>query len=367
MTQFEIFLVAPPSLETVLCQEAQEVGFSDAVVVDGGVSFLGGWPDVWRSNLCLRGATRVLARVASFRAMHLAQLDKRARKVDWATILRPDLPVRVEATCRKSKIYHAGAAQQRVETAVHETIGAPINKDAQIVVKVRIFDDLVSISIDTSGESLHKRGHKEAVNKAPMRETLAALFLRQCGYDGSEPVYDPMCGSGTFVIEAAEWAAGLYPGRSRDFAFEQLASFDPAAWAKMKTTAQITEPKHRFFGSDRDTGAIRMSTANAARAGVEEWVTFSQAAISDAKPDTKDKGLVIINPPYGGRIGDRKMLFALYGAMGQTLRENFRGWRAGIITNDAGLAKATGLTFLPALPPVSHGGIKVNLHRTGVL
>jgi putative N6-adenine-specific DNA methylase len=96
-------------------------------------------------------------------------------------------------------------------------------------------------------------------------------------------------------------------------------------------------------------------------------VTFSQAAISDAKPDTKDKGLVIINPPYGGRIGDRKMLFALYGAMGQTLRENFRGWRAGIITNDAGLAKATGLTFLPALPPVSHGGIKVNLHRTGVL
>lgn len=367
MSQFEIFLVAPPSFEAVLCAEAVECGFTQARVVEGGVAFDGDWRDVWRANLMLRGATRILARVASFRAMHLAQLDKRSRKIDWSAILQPNIPVRVEATCRKSKIYHAGAAQQRIETAIQETIGAPISKGAAIVVKARIFDDLVSISVDTSGESLHKRGHKEAVNKAPMRETLAALFLRQCGFDGRIPVYDPMCGSGTFVIEAAEWAAGLAPGRSRSFAFEQLAGFDPALWAEMKAAVRATVPTVKFHGSDRDDGAVRMSGANAKRAGVSDFVSFHRAAISDAVAPDGPKGLVMVNPPYGGRIGDRKMLFSLYGALGQTLRDNFEGWRAGIITNDAGLAKATGLAFLPTHPPVSHGGIKVVLYQTATL
>jgi putative N6-adenine-specific DNA methylase len=366
MNRFEIFLVATPSMEPLLCQEAIEKGFAGAQVVDGGVTFEGGWPDVWRANLVLRGATRVLARFASFRAMHLAQLDKRSRKVDWASVLRADVPVRVDVTSRKSKIYHAGAAQQRIETAIKETIGAQITKDAEIVVKVRIFDDLVSISLDTSGESLHKRGHKEAVNKAPMRETLAALFLRQCGYDGTFPVYDPMCGSGTFVIEAAEWAMGLNPGRSRVFAFEKLASFDADAWSNMKKTGSVAAIPLHFYGSDRDMGAIRMSHANAAHAGVFSITKFEQAAISDAKAPDGPKGLIMINPPYGGRIGERKLLFSLYGAMGQALRQNFRGWRLGLVTNDAGLAKATGLSFLPTTPPISHGGIKVTLYQTDV-
>ena len=180
---------------------------------------------------------RVLARVAEFRAMHLAQLDKRARKVDWAAILRPDVPVRVEATCRKSKIYHDKAAAQRVERAITEGIGAPLGPGG-IGIKLRIEDDLCTISVDTSGESLHKRGFKGFTGKAPMRETLAALILRQMGFDGTQAVVDPMCGSGTLVIEAAEIAAGLHPGRGRDFAFERLASFDPAGFAALKTAPQ---------------------------------------------------------------------------------------------------------------------------------
>ena len=369
---FDIFLVCAPSHESHVLDEAIEAGFTSARIVDGGVEFRGDWPDVWRANLVLRGVTRVLARIGSFRAMHLAQLDKRARKIDWASILHGDIPVRVEATCRKSKIYHAGAAQQRVENAIRDTIGSPITKDADIVIKTRIFDDLVTISIDTSGESLHKRGHKEAVNKAPMRETLAAVFLREMGYDGIQPVYDPMCGSGTFVIEAAEWARGLAPGRSRSFGFEKLASFDAMAWSEMKSAIPTRDVTPRFYGSDRDQGAITMAQANAKRAGVDDICAFRRAAISDATvPDpgsNKGKnGIVILNPPYGGRIGDRKMLFSLYGAMGQTLTQNFRGWRIGIITNDAGLAKATGLTFKPTAPPISHGGIKVCLYQTGPL
>ena len=232
----EIFLSCTPGLEPVLRDEAKEAGFANPQVVPGGVICEGDWPDVWSANLVLRGAGRVLARVARFRAMHLAQLDKRSRKVDWASLLRPDVPFRVEATCRKSRIYHAGAAAERVSKAITDAIGAePVNKDG-ITVRVRIEDDLCEISLDTSGEPLHRRGHKQAVGKAPMRDTLAALFLRSCGYDGSEPVIDPMCGSGTFVLEAAEMALGLPPGRGRSFWFERLASFDRAAWDKVVTS-----------------------------------------------------------------------------------------------------------------------------------
>ncbi|MBY6264068.1 class I SAM-dependent RNA methyltransferase [Azospirillum sp. 412522] len=387
---FEIFLVAAPGLEAVLCAEARDRGFTNPTMVKGGVTVTGGWPEVWRANLELRGATRVLARIASFRALHLAQLDKRARRVPWAEILRADVPVRVEASCKASRIYHAGAAAQRIERAIAEELGAPIVKGASkptgktakgaaedpgeedtraVQIKARIDDDLCTISVDSSGESLHKRGHKEAVNKAPMRETLAALFLRQCGYDGREPVpvVDPMCGSGTFVIEAAEIAAGLKPGRSRSFAFEQLANFDPALWRSLRGSGTSTPPAVRFYGSDRDAGAITMSRANAERAGVSAWTEFSHHAISDLTPPDGPPGLVIVNPPYGARIGEGKSLIPLYHAMGHTLKTRFAGWRVAIITNEAALAKATELPFGEDEVSVSNGGIKVTLYRTGVL
>ncbi len=367
-TDFEIFIVTAPGLESVLCAEVKAKGFRDATAIKGGVTVRGDWPEVRRANLELRGATRVLARVASFRAFHLAQLDKRARRVPWAEVLRPDVPVRVEASCKGSRIYHAGATAQRIERAITEELGAPISAEAAISIKARIDDDLCTISVDTSGESLHKRGHKEEIHKAPLRETLAALFLRHCGYDGTEPVVDPMCGSGTFVIEAAEIAAGLHPGRSRRFAFEQLAAFDDAAWQAMRSAGGANPaPALRFYGSDRDGGAIAMSRANAERAGVAALTDFQKHAVSDLMPPEGPPGLVIVNPPYGARIGEKKPLFALYGALGQTLLSRFSGWRVGLVTNEASLAQATGLPFQPSGPSVSHGGLRVTLHSTAAL
>ena len=364
---FEIFLATAPGLESVLRAEAREKKFKQPTAVQGGVTVQGGWPEVWRANLEIRGASRILARIAEFRAMHLAQLDKRAHKVNWAAFLRRDVPFCVEASCKKSRIYHQGAAAQRVETAIRDQIGAPVAADAEVSVKVRIDDDLCTISVDTSGELLHKRGHKEEVAKAPMRETLASLFLRQCGYDGNEPVLDPMCGSGTFVIEAAEIAAGLKPGRTRHFAFEQLASFDAAAWQRLRTSGSAVSPALRFYGSDHDAGAIRMSQANAARAGVADLTEFKQQAIGDLiAPDGKP-GLVMVNPPYGTRIGEKKQLTPLYRALGQTLRNRFAGWRVGLVTTDTALAQATALPFAPPGEPVAHGGLRVTLFRTGAL
>ena len=357
--RFDIFLVATPGLEAPLAAEAAALGWQPAVQ-PGGVTISGGWPDVWRANLWLRGATRVLARAGSFRALHLAQLDKRARKFPWARVLRRDVPVRVEATCKASRIYHAGAATQRIERAIAEELGAPIAPDAALVVKARIEDDLVTISLDTTGESLHKRGHKEAVAKAPMRETMAAMFLREMGFDGSQPLLDPMCGSGTFVIEAAEIAAGLAPGRSRSFGFQQLATFDSAAWEAMRVAVTPRPAPAQFFGSDRDAGAIRMSQANAERAGVSGLTHFDCRTIGELQRPDCPPGIVLVNPPYGARIGNKGPLFGLHAGMGQVLRERMKGWRVGIVTSEGALAKATGLP-LESGPVVAHGGLKIRL------
>jgi putative N6-adenine-specific DNA methylase len=365
MDRFEIFLVCPPGLEPVLCAEAQEKGFAEAIAVPGGVTVQGGWHEVWRANLELRGAARVLARIGSFMAFHLAQLDKRSRKFPWGDVLRTDVPVKVQVTCKASKIYHAKAATQRIETALRDSHGIMVSPEAEMVLKVRIYDNQVMISIDTSGAALHQRGHKEAVGKAPMRENLAALFLRQCGYDGGEPVVDPMCGSGTFVIEAAEIAAGLLPGRSRGFAFEQLASFEPEVWTKMQARTPSSAPERRFFGSDRDAGAVRMAETNAKRAGVE--AVFACHGAAEVRPPEGSPGLVIVNPPYGARIGNKKLLYPLYGTLGKTLLEHFKGWRVGLVTSEPPLAKATGLPWKPMGAPVAHGGMKVWLWQTPVL
>ncbi len=364
---FEIFLVASPGTEATLAAEARSLGFHAIARTTGGVTIKGGWSEIWRANLQLRGCTRVLARIGSFHAGHLAQLDKLARKFPWKEFLKPDVPVSVEATCHKSRIYHAGAAAQRIETAIREELGAPIAADAPIAIKARFEDNLCTISIDTSGESLHKRGHKTAIAKAPMRETLAAHFLQRCKFDGSEPLVDPMCGSGTFVIEAAEMALGLMPGRARSFAFEQLANFDAHSWQHMQNDVAPRASAQKFCGSDRDVGAIRMAQANAERAGVSAVAEFQRRSISDLSPPEGPPGLVIVNPPYGTRIGDKKPLLDLHATLGRVLMERFAGWRVGLVTTDTNLAKATALPFLPPDKPVNHGGLHVLLFRTRAL
>lgn len=364
---FEIFLATSPGLENALYDEVRGKGFKKAKAVKGGVTITGGWPEVWRANLWIRGASRVLARISSFKATHLAQLDSRVRDIPWGDVLSSDHPFKVEVSCSKSRIYHSGAAAERIGNAISASINVQPSDNAEIKIMGRIDRDVCTISIDTSGDLLHKRGYKTAVNKAPMRENMAALFLQQCGYEGTEPVYDPMCGSGTFVIEAAEIAAGLNPGRLRHFAFEKLLTFDSDAWQKMRGVKREAKTGVQFFGSDRDCGAITMSTENAARAGVAELVDFKEQVISDISPPCKTPGLIIINPPYGGRISDKKKLMPLYQTLGKVLLSRFSGWRVGLITTDLFLAQATELPFLPSDPPVQHGGMHVNLFRTDIV
>lgn len=366
-SMLDLFLAAPPGLEPLLADEARALGFADAAPVPGGVLTRGAWPDVWSANLHLRGAGRVLVRIGSFRAFHLAQLDKRAHRLDWAAVLRPGEPVRVDATCERSRVWHEGAAAERVGRAVRDTMGGETRPDAEARILVRIVDDLCTISLDSSGEPLHRRGAKQAVGKAPLRETLAALFLRACGYRGGEPVLDPMCGSGTIVLEAAEIARNLPAGRNRSFAFERLASFDSNAFHALKARAEPRPTRLRFVGFDRDHGAVAIARANAERAGVADFAAFDQAPISALARPEGPPGLILVNPPYGERIGDKGELRALYVTLGRVLAERFSGWRTGIVTSEPALAHATRLPLLDPGPPVPHGKLKIRLYRTGPL
>lgn len=370
-SEFEILLTSPPGLEKWLLQEVQKAGFKRAVAIRGGVTIWGGWDEVWRANLTLRGASKVLARIGEFRAFHLAQLDKRARKFPWDKILTDGLSIKAEVTTNKrNKIYHAGAAVERIERAISEEFGSKIAgsmDETDIVIKARIESNNVLLSVDTSGDGLHKRGHKQAMGKAPMRETMASLALRACRYDGSEPVLDPMCGSGTFLIEAAEISRNLMPGRARGFAFEKLASYDVKAVQKLRDDWVECKSTQHFYGSDRNVNVIRFSNDNAMRAGVADICSFNPIPLTSVKRPDSPSGLVIVNPPYGARIGKKKDLFSLYSAFGNVMRDQFKGWRVGLITSDSRLAEATKLPWLPTEPPIAHGGLKVNLYRTDAL
>jgi putative N6-adenine-specific DNA methylase len=364
---FEIFIVTAPGLETILREELVENGFRKPVVVPGGVTIQGTWPDVWRANVQLRGATRVLARIAEFEVTHLADLHRFAARVPWHKYFNRSANITVEAACKRSKIYHSDAAAERVAKAIQESVKVEIAEGGNLAVMVRIDKDMCTISLDTSGESLHKRGHKEAIAKAPLRENLAAMFLRQAGYRGKEPVVDPMCGSGTFILEAAEMATRLMPGRARSFAFQHFKTYDSEAFAALRVQIKPIETAHRFIGSDRDDGAIQASTSNAERAGLSRIAQFTKASVSELQRPNGAPGLVISNPPYGLRIGDKKPLFTLHAAFGKILKEKFSGWRVAIVTADKELAYATGLPFLPPAAPVNHGGVRVTLFQTAPL
>ena len=359
---FDIFLACAPGLEPLLADEAAALGFSQPEPTAGGVTVQGDWADVARANVLLRGANRVLARIASFPVFHLAQLDKRARKVDWASVFRADMPIRLDVTCRKSKIYHAGAAAERIARAITEGLGAPVTDDAPLRLYARIDDNRCTFSVDTSGELLHRRGFKQYVGKAPLRETQAAMFLRAMGFDGNCPVIDPMCGSGTFVLEAAEVARGLAPGRGRGFAFQDLAVDVP-----MPAMPLSRATPHIFRGSDRDQGAITGATGNAERAGLTAVTQFTCAPVSELTRPDGAPGLVMINPPYGARIGKAGPLHGLHAALGTVLKERFAGWRVGLVTATPALVKTTGLPFKPPGPPVAHGSLKIRLYQTGPL
>ncbi|HEY7234253.1 MAG TPA: class I SAM-dependent RNA methyltransferase [Gemmatimonadaceae bacterium] len=342
----------------------------------GGVGFRGTLEAVARANLWLRTASRVIVRVAAFRAQAFHELERLARAIPWERYLGAGAAVRFRVTSRKSRLYHTGAIEQRFAEAIEHRLGkasavesstedddaSPAVSPAQLFV-IRVVDDAFTVSVDSSGALLHQRGYRQAVAKAPLRETLAAAMLIAADWTGTTPLVDPLCGSGTIPIEAALLARRIPPGGARSFAFQTWPEVKSSMWTRVREEAEsLALPRCpvEIRGSDRDRGAIDASIANAERAGVATDIEFSVRAISAIASTTDIVGLVVTNPPYGVRVGEAERLRDLYARLGQVLRAKYPGWDVAMLSANARLEKELRLSLRERLR-TRNGGIPVRL------
>ena len=358
----DCFAITAPGIEAVTAAELTALGASIDETEPGGVSFRADATLIYRANLELRTASRVLKRVTQFEARTWFELERHAKKVPWHTLLGRDMVPEFEVTSRKSKLYHNRGIAERLERLVGagpKTSEADASRVARF--QVRAVRDRFVISADASGELLHRRGYRLETAKAPLRETLAAAMLLGCGWDGTVPLLDPFCGSGTIPIEAALIARRIPPGLHRRFAFEAWPDFDQGLWDRIRADAglRIVPAAPLIVGSDRDAGAIEACRANAARAGVAENTDFRNVPLS-AMPTLSGTGLLLTNPPYGARIGEEKALRNLYAQLGNVVRTRLPGWQVGLLGANPRLEGQVGVP-LHEIWRTNNGGIPVHL------
>ncbi|HEX6807693.1 MAG TPA: hypothetical protein VF118_06875 [Gemmatimonadaceae bacterium] len=371
----DLFAICAPGLERLVAGELESLSLAPDTTDPGGVSFRGGIDAVWRANLWLRTASRVIVRLGSFRARALGELERRARALPWEPYIPAGSVVRVRASSHKSRLYHTGAIAERVAGAIagripgvtfagaapHDDAADAVGTSAALVI-VRVAHDTCLVSADSSGDLLHRRGYRQRTAKAPMRETLAAAMLLAGAWDTSAPLVDPFCGSGTIPIEAALIARRLPPGARRRFAFETWPEFSAPRWRRVVDAAlDAASPAApaAIYASDRDAGAIAAARDNADRAGVAAAITFAQQPLASLSLP-EHPGWIVTNPPYGVRVGDRDNVRDAYAQLGRLLRTGARDWHAVVMLADRSLGKETGLA-LRRLLRTANGGIPVDV------
>lgn len=370
----DCYAVTHPGVEPLTARELAALGASPGPTEPGGVPFSGDFPLLQAANLRLRTASRILVRLGSFHARGFPELERHARRLPWGDYFSAGDAIAFRVTSRKSRLYHQGAVAERLIRVAQEAVG-PLREagqpaagdgddgegEGQLVV-VRVVRDDCTVSVDSSGPLLHRRGYRLATGKAPLRETLAAALLLRLEWDGSRPLFDPFCGSGTIPIEAALLARKIAPGSSRGFAFERWQGFDAEGWASLRRAAAAesrAEAGVPIVGSDRDAGAIRAARANAERAGVLRDLALDVASLSAAHAPGAP-GLLLTNPPFGLRLGERLRLRDLYAGLGNLARRSLAGWTVALLSPHRDLERQTGLPFEPLLETTT-GGVPVRL------
>jgi putative N6-adenine-specific DNA methylase len=283
-----------------------------------------------------------------------ADIYKIARNLTWTEWFTPNETIRIFVTARQSPLKSLEFTTLRVKDAVCDHFRAtsgrrPSVDTAHPAVRIHTFldRDTVMLYLDTSGEPLYKRGFKPGTVEAPLKENLAAGILRLSGWraDEDEPLIDPMCGSGTFLIEAAQIALGIAPGLGRKFAFERLRSFDASVWAAIRKAAEVRRQPMRvlpIYGSDIAGSQLRRARENLAAAGLESCVELSKADLLECQPPAAG-GVMVTNPPYGERLGEAEELAAFYPRLGDVLKQRWAGWRCHFLSSDMNLPRAIGL------------------------
>jgi putative N6-adenine-specific DNA methylase len=393
----KLFAVCAPGLEPYTALELIDLGLlpgsqeieskasgelsGQAGVETGGVNFAGDLKAIYLANLYLRTASRVLVRLGDFHAAAFSELRKKASRLAWERFLKPGQPLVINVTCHRSRLYHSDAVAERIAGAIGDCLGKPpvliranpdesqVNGEQNLppqLLVVRLVENLCTISIDSSGDLLHRRGYRLATAKAPLRETLAAGLLMASRWDRISPLVDPFCGSGTIVIEAAMMALGIAPGQARHFSFMDWQHYDPMLWElilkeyrfRMEERKSEYQNKFSISGSDRDAGAVKMAQANASRIGVDEFVEFSCRAVSAI--ETSGTGWVVTNPPYGLRVSAGKDLRNLYAQFGKVLKVKCPDWHVAILCSDFRLIRSMDLQLESGISLVN-GGVPVRL------
>lgn len=364
-----------PGLEPFALAEARAVGLSaETAVGGGGIEWRGDLRSVLVANTALRIASRVVVRLAEFEARSFAELERHARQIAWQRVVMPGGAARFRVTCKKSKLYHSDAVAQRLASALERAVprvrveGADSSDDdasdagTQLFV-VRVLRDHCTVSADSSGDLLHRRGYRLATAKAPLRETIAAAMIAASGWDGVAPIVDPFCGSGTIPIEAALSARGVAPGASRTFSAERWPGVSRTLGEKVRAELAAgakAQAPGVIAGFDRDAGAIAAATANAERAGVIGDLTLAVRTLSAAEFPADVSGWVVTNPPYGVRVGEVDRVRDLWAQLGNVLRERARGWQVALLSPDPALERQLRMPLRVAAT-TSNGGIPVRL------
>lgn len=363
----KIFVVVPPGLESVCSEELRQLGVASQQAERGGIEFSGGLRELYLANLWLRSASRVLVRVGEFRSRDFPDLFRKCRLLPWGRFLRPGQSLAVRVTCRKSRLLHSDRVEQVIREGVAKALGPATEQLAQpeALLVVKIVEDRCQVSIDSSGEHLHRRGYRQHPVAAPLRENLAAGLLLSCGWDDNEALVDPLCGSGTFAIEAALLAARIPPGGRRKFAFMDWPGFRNGLWTNLLQEARRRrrQPVNRIFARELRPEVLAAARENAVAAEVAELIDWQQGDVLKL-PAPAGAGLLLTNPPYGERLGERNELDAWFAALGQCCADRYRDWRLALVVPDQQLVRGWARPLHRQLS-FKNGGLAVSLVVSG--
>ncbi len=360
MMELEYFFSpCPRGLESVLTEELRQLGAANIETLAGGVGFRGAFTLSYRINLESRIASRVLWRIREAEYRTEADIYQAARALPWTDWFKVSHRIMVDLNARNCPLKSLDFVTLRIKDAIcdcfRDAQGARPDVDRRSP-DVRIYAyltaDRFTLYLDTSGEALFKRGYRDARIDAPLKENLAAGILRLTGWDAAEPLLDPMCGSGTFLAEAAMMALNIAPGIARKFAFQKLLNFSDHDWRQhleRAGAARSTESHNQIFGSDKYGDVLKTARTNLANAGVESAVQLKQVDVLERSAPAPN-GVLILNPPYGVRLGEQQDLAAFYPKLGDVLKRQFSGWRAYIFSADPQLPKSIRLSASKRTP-----------------
>ena len=352
--EFQMLAKTFKGLEEVLAKELVELGANNVQIERRAVSFTGDKRMLYMANFCLRTASRILVPIAQFKAKHTDDIYEQVKQIDWSEYMTTKMTFQIDATVYSDYFRHSQFVTYRVKDAIVDwwmergSVRPSVKlTNPDLYLNVHIGGDIVTVSLDSSGESLHKRGYRVANTQAPINEALAAGMLLLAGWQGQGDFYDPMCGSGTLLIEAALIARNIAPGIYRKgFAFEKWANFDADLFEDVYSDdSREREFTHKIYGSDAGFYAMQTAMKNVESAGLQRDIEVKQIRVQELRLADKDTdgALVMINPPYGERLAQDKDVMNLYKDMGTALKHQFSGATAWIISSNDEALKCIGL------------------------